>query len=112
MPKNKTSAFGTKLLKRAEAVRDFYVEKDSTKVRVKRLSKFEFIPRPNYDADDIKNIRAKSQLTQEALADLMGTSIDTVRKWEQNVSQPTGPALRLLQMLEAEGIPKILIANA
>lgn len=111
MPKNKHTDLGSKLLERAEAVRDFYVQKDKTKVRVKRLNKFEFLPRPDYDASDIKKIRAKSQLTQESLADLMGTSIDTVRKWEQNISQPTGPALRLLQMLDAQGIPKILIAN-
>ena len=57
-----------------------------------------------YAADDIRRIRKKAGLTQELLAAFMGVSHKTVEAWERGVNQPTGPACRLLSMLEEETI--------
>ena len=53
-----------------------------------------------YVAKDIKRIRKKSGLTQRMLADFMGLSVKTIEAWERGVSKPTGPARRLLTMLD------------
>jgi putative transcriptional regulator len=108
---NKQTEFGSKLVKRAEAVRDFYHGVDTKKVRVKTVQKLEFVARKSYSAKQVKKIREDVGLTQQGLADLLGTSVDTVRKWEQDSSAPTGPALRILQMIEREGIPASLISK-
>ena len=54
----------------------------------------------DYTATDIKRIRREAGLTQRMLADYMGLSCKTVEAWERGVSKPTGPARRLLAMLE------------
>ena len=108
---NKHTKFGSKLINRVEAVRDHYQGKGKDKVRVRTMNKVEFIARKSYTAEQVKAIRERAGLTQQGLADLLATCVDTVRKWEQDSSSPTGPALRLLQMIEQEGIPKALIAN-
>lgn len=112
MPKkNKHTEFGSKLIKRAESVRNFYHGKDNGQVRVRMMPKVDFIAPKHYSAKQVKKIREEAGLTQQNLADLLATSVDTVRKWEQNLSNPTGPALRLLQMVEQNGIPQSLIAE-
>ncbi len=112
MGKKETSkTFGEKLIMRAEAVRDYYHNKDESHVRVRTMKKVEFIAHKSYSAKQIKSIREATGLTQQNLAELMSTSVDTVRKWEQNCSSPSGPALRLLQMLEKQGVPDVLIAE-
>jgi putative transcriptional regulator len=108
---NKHTVFGSKLVKRAEAVRDFYHGKDTKQVRVRSVQKLEFVARKLYSAKQVKKIREDVGLTQQGLADLLATAVDTVRKWEQDSSAPTGPALRLLQMIEQDGIPPSLISR-
>lgn len=107
----KHTALGKKLVNRLESVRDFYHGKDEGKVRVRSMSKVEFVAHKSYTAKQIKEIREAAGLTQQALAELLATSVDAVRKWEQSASVPNGPALRLLQMLERDGIPESLIAH-
>ena len=57
-----------------------------------------------YGAEDIKRVRRNAGLTQEMLARFMGVSSKTVEAWERGVNRPTGPACRLLSMLEEETI--------
>lgn len=45
--------------------------------------------------DHIKQFRAEQNLTQQALADMLGVSQVTVARWETGVSTPPG---RLLEM--------------
>lgn len=51
-------------------------------------------------------VRLKTGLTQAQFAELLGSSIGTVRKWETGERAPSGAAARLLQLLAAE--PKIV----
>lgn len=47
---------------------------------------------------DIKAIRARLEMTQRELAQMIGVSIATLRNWEQGRRQPHGPAQALLRV--------------
>lgn len=51
----------------------------------------------------IKELRAKLGLTQARLAELMGVSFASVRRWENGQSRPSAPAWRRLHRAEAFG---------
>ncbi len=63
-----------------------------------------FKPTPNYNGEDIKNIRNKLGLTQIMFANMLGVSKKTVEAWEANTNKPTGPALRIMELLSSKKI--------
>jgi len=63
---------------------------------------------PPCDPDDVRRIRQKAQMSQAVFAKLLGTRTTTVRKWEQGQSKPSGPARRLLDVVDRKGIDVLL----
>jgi putative transcriptional regulator len=59
-------------------------------------------------AAEIIRIRRQLKASTPVFAAYLNVSSDTVRKWEKRLRQPTGSALRLLQI--AERRPEILLA--
>ena len=57
-------------------------------------------PVKKYSNDEIKAIRNKAGMTQAVFANYMGVSRKTVEAWELGRTHPTGPAYRLLNILE------------
>lgn len=57
---------------------------------------------PDYKAENIRSLRNKLNLSQLIFAEAIGVSIKTVEAWESGRNKPQGPALRILQLLEAE----------
>lgn len=51
---------------------------------------------------EIKAIRKKVRLTQDAFAAALGVSVSGLRKWEQGQRQPSGAALTLLRIMDSE----------
>jgi putative transcriptional regulator len=51
-----------------------------------------------FSAQDIKNIRHKTGLTQVLFAKFMGVSVKTVESWEAGRNHPEGAACRLLTL--------------
>lgn len=52
--------------------------------------------------DDVKAIRRRPGLSQEAFAARYGFSIETIRNYEQGHRRPTGPARVLLRVIATE----------
>ncbi len=52
------------------------------------------------DRTAVAEIRLKTNLTQDAFAKLLGTSIGTVTKWERGERHPSGAAATLLRVIE------------
>jgi putative transcriptional regulator len=65
-------------------------------------------PAPDYEATQIKALRERLQLSQVVMADLLGASPSTVRKWEAGDKCPSGPSRRLLDILERKGLEAVL----
>ncbi len=75
---------------------------DTTKGRVRIRSRITPPPPPPaYDADAIRALRMRLGFSQRALANALNVSDKTVKAWEQGVNTPSGPALRLLQLVES-----------
>ena len=57
--------------------------------------------------DDAKAVRAKTGLSQQAFAGVLGVSVRTLQEWEQGRRQPQGPARALLAI--AAKYPSVLV---
>ena len=72
-----------------------------------RSTTFIFKPVKKYTNTEIKAIRNKAGMTQAAFASYLGVSVKTVEAWELGRTHPTGPAFRLINILD-EGKEKEL----
>ena len=61
----------------------------------------EIEPLVQYTAEDIKNIRSRTGLTQALFAQWFGVSTRTVEAWESGRNKPSGPSSRLLGLLKS-----------
>ncbi len=59
-------------------------------------------PRPDYGGPEIKRIRAATRMSQPVFARLIGVDKSAVAQWERGAKRPSGPALRLLEVLDPE----------
>lgn len=65
-------------------------------------------PIPPYDSERIRALREHLKLSQTVLASVLNTSASTVRKWEIGEKHPSGPSLKLLNLLERKGLEAVL----
>lgn len=73
-------------------------------ITMREFEAFTFKPVPQFSAQDIKSIRLRAKVSQPVLAQLMNVSPSTVKKWETGENHPAGPALRLLNLIQDNGI--------
>jgi putative transcriptional regulator len=69
-------------------------------------------PAPFYAPAEVQAIRiSKAKMSQAAFAAFLNVSISAVQKWESPNSgkHPSGPAAKLLQLIEHRGIEAVLI---
>lgn len=52
------------------------------------------------ESRDVRRIRERLAVSQNAFANLMGVSVNTVQNWEQGRRVPTGPARVLLSIVQ------------
>lgn len=55
----------------------------------------------------IKAIRVKNKVSQAVFAAYINTSVSTIQKWEMGKKKPSGPALKLLNIIEQKGLSSI-----
>ena len=59
-------------------------------------------PVPAYSAQDVVQTRKSLNLSQSALANVLGVPFWTVEAWEAGDSVPSGPARNLLYLIECD----------
>lgn len=57
-------------------------------------------PRPDYGGSEVRRIRAATRMSQPVFARLLGVDKSAVAQWERGAKRPSGPALRLLEVLD------------
>ena len=80
-------------------------------IDMRKMQRYDLLclqPVPDYNGAKVKALRAKRQLSQSVLASLLNTSLSTVRKWEVDEKRPSGPSLKLLDLLERKGLEVML----
>jgi putative transcriptional regulator len=65
-------------------------------------------PIPPYSSAKIRALRARHKLSQAVLATVLNTSLSTVRQWEIGDKQPSGPSLKLLNLLDRKGLEALI----
>ncbi len=61
-----------------------------------------------YPSAKIRGLRRRHRISQAVLAAVLNTSLSTVRQWEIGEKQPSGPSLKLLNLLDRKGIEALL----
>jgi len=59
-------------------------------------------PRPDYGGAEVQRIRAAARMSQPVFARLLGVDKSAVAQWERGAKRPSGPAARLLEVLDPE----------
>jgi putative transcriptional regulator len=61
-------------------------------------------PLRDYTAADIRRVRAKTKASQAVFAAVLHVGPTTVAAWEQGTKKPSGPAVKLLDLVERKGL--------
>jgi putative transcriptional regulator len=56
----------------------------------------------------IKKIREDSRVSQAVFAMVLNISLSTVQKWEIGQKRPTGTALKLLHLVQKQGLESVI----
>lgn len=92
-----------------QTAKDFHKAKIMPTVTMR---KFEALCLPSVHSmkpRDIKQLREKEHVSQAVFAAYLNTSVSTVQKWEVGEKKPSGLALKLLNLVERNGL-NILVA--
>ncbi len=65
-------------------------------------------PVSGFSGSKIRALRTHNKLSQAVLAAVLNTSVSTVRQWEGGKKHPSGPSLKLLNLLEQKGLDALI----
>jgi putative transcriptional regulator len=67
-----------------------------------------FPPVRELSPKQIRTLRTKSRMSQAVFAVLLNTSVSTVQKWEIGKKKPSGPSLKLLNIIQQKGFEALV----
>ncbi|MBV8048553.1 MAG: DNA-binding transcriptional regulator [Paludibacterium sp.] len=65
------------------------------------------VPVPSMSPEEIRALREREHLSQPVFARYLNVSKNLISDWERGVKRPGGPALRLLSVVQKNGIQAI-----
>lgn len=74
---------------------------------VKTMREFDALclpPVKAYNASQIKSLRLKNKASQSVFAAYLNTSLSTIQKWECGMKKPNGLSLKLLNVVDKNGL--------
>jgi putative transcriptional regulator len=77
----------------------------------RRMREYEALcltPIPAYSSRKIRALRSRHRLSQAVFASVLNTSLSTVRQWEIGEKHPSGPSLKLLNLLDRKGLESLI----
>ena len=57
---------------------------------------------------EIRALRARTRMSQAVFAAVLNTSVSTVQKWEIGEKKPSGPSLKLLNVIDRKGVDALI----
>jgi putative transcriptional regulator len=87
-----------------ETMHDFHAVGLADKRTMRQFDALCMQPIEPFDPTQIKALREKYNISQAVLAGLFNTSLSAVRQWEIGLKRPSGPSLKLLNLLNGKGI--------
>ena len=84
---------------------------DAGFIDMRRLRQYDMLclkPIEPYTKEQIVALRTRCNISQAVLASVLNTSPSTVRQWEAGLKQPSGPSLKLLNLLDNKGLEALV----
>lgn len=91
-----------------ETARDLNTAGFIDKRRMRQYDALCLAPVQRYSGRRIRALRSRHKLSQAVLASVLNTSLSTVRQWEIGEKHPSGPSLKLLDLLDRKGLEALL----
>ena len=61
-------------------------------------------PRNPFSPEAIRRLRRRHKVSQPQFAQMLGLGKTTIQQWEQGVKKPSGPSLKLLNIIDKHGL--------
>lgn len=87
-----------------ESARDLYKIGFIDKRKMEKYDLLCLKPVPKYSPKKIKALRSRYHISQAVLAAVINISTSTVRQWEIGEKRPSGPSVKLLNILDTKGL--------
>ena len=91
-----------------ETARDLRSAGFIDKRRMREYDALCLAPIPAYSSRKIRALRGRYELSQAVFASVLNTSLSTVRQWEIGEKHPSGPSLKLLNLLDRKGLEALI----
>jgi len=91
-----------------ETYQDLYEAKAVSEITLREIKALCLPKVRAYAPRAIVKIRRRLKLSQAALARFLNVSVSTIQKWEIGNKQPSGPALKLLSLIDEKGLSGII----
>ena len=91
-----------------ETARDLHSAKLISKRRMREYDALCHLDVHEIAPQKIKSLREKAHISQAVFAAVLNTSVSTVQKWEVGDKKPSGPSLKLLNLIENKGLEAVL----
>ncbi|MEI8012878.1 MAG: helix-turn-helix domain-containing protein [Candidatus Omnitrophota bacterium] len=91
-----------------ETMNDLYKRGRVNEITIREIRALALEDVKPYTPKTIAELRKKFKLSQAAFARFINTSVQTVQSWEQGSKKPSGPALKLLHIIDEKGLAGIL----
>jgi putative transcriptional regulator len=87
-----------------EMAQDLFKTGAMDEITMRKIDALCLPSRHPFQPEDIKRIRTANHMSQAAFAAVLGTGKTTVQQWEQGRKKPSGPAQRLLDLIDRKGL--------
>jgi putative transcriptional regulator len=87
-----------------EMARDLFKAGAMNEITMHQVKALCLPPQREFRPEDIKRIRLANRVSQAVFAAILGTGKTTVQQWEQGQKKPSGPAQRLLDLIDRKGL--------
>jgi putative transcriptional regulator len=91
-----------------ETAKDLHLAGFIDKRRMREYDALCLKPIPAYSSRKIRALRSRFKLSQAVFASVLNTSLSTVRQWEIGEKHPSGPSLKLLNLLDRKGLETLI----
>lgn len=65
-------------------------------------------PKRSFSASEILRIRQKTRMSQPVFAMFLNVGRSTIAQWEKGHRKPSGPSLRLLDVIDRRGVEALI----
>lgn len=77
------------------------------KQTMREFDDLSLIPVQELSPEEIRALREQENMSQQVFARHLNVSKSLISKWERGTTKPSGPALRLLEVVKKNGIKSI-----